>query len=653
MQTRLYARFKSSTFNEAGMMTRKQKSEFEKMYGKTALKIQEAKQVVSQAYQKVIEFIDRKHKWDEWLSPSSFYDYFMNDEFSYVLKNYTKNTIKTPLPFEERLPLTLLEKRKQEGIIYEQKVYEYYKTLYPNDYVIIGKGSREDARNEELKNQTIDEILKGTPFIFQAVLWNKKLKTYGVADILARSDYLSKLVRTMHTNENDEGLDIKAKNLSGNYHYRVIDIKSKTLDVLKDGFSLGNSGSQKYIKAQLWFYNQTLSQIQGYDSKVAYALGKRIKYNKQIEDLFNSSFGIVDFSGKDQDYNEKVPQCISWIKESKNYSYESLLKSKTPLPRKELYPNMCTNVTEEKRVFARHIEEISTLYYCGKKQREKAHEAGIYSFKDKRLTPEILGFSPDTSLYRCVETDMKLEKTGALILPNKEEGLYTNFFKRKDYIAALDFEFVNEPSYEKFPHMGQFEMIFMIGFALRIRTPEFSFLPSEVIDKKVSFTASSLTLEGERQMMIEFITMLNEMPQGEIDLFHWHHTEQTQWNKLIQRHPEEFKKLTKTLNFYDMRKIFVEEPIMVKDAHGFSLKNIVKNLAEKQIIQTTGWTEELECLNGGDAVCLIKEASYIAGKDDVLLDEVPLTKQIETYNQADCQVLIDLYEGIYNYYKPG
>ncbi|GAH17538.1 unnamed protein product, partial [marine sediment metagenome] len=46
-----------------------------------------------------------------------------------------------------------------------------------------------------------------------------------------------------------------------------------------------------------------------------------------------------------------------------------------------------------KKKFAEDIEEISLVWRCGPKQRKAAHDKGIYSWKDPRCTPEVLGIA--------------------------------------------------------------------------------------------------------------------------------------------------------------------------------------------------------------------------------------------------------------------
>ena len=117
---------------------------------------------------------------------------------------------------------------------------------------------------------------QGVPIIHSAPLSNKKNKTYGIADLLVRSDYLNQLV--------DVPIDLpdgRATKLNTDYYYVVIDIKYQTLKLKSDGLHLLNNNSIRAYKAQTWIYNQALGNIQGYTPSCAYILGRRWNYTSK------------------------------------------------------------------------------------------------------------------------------------------------------------------------------------------------------------------------------------------------------------------------------------------------------------------------------------------------------------------------------------
>src|SRR5436305_9145132 len=111
----------------------------------------------------------------------------------------------------------------------------------------------------EKKISTLTLMERGVPIIAQAPLINDANKTFGVADILIRSDYLPVVFNTFTC---DNEINIPAPNLPmiGNttYHYRVIDVKWTTMILCVDGLTIRNEGRFPAYKGQLAVYTATL-----------------------------------------------------------------------------------------------------------------------------------------------------------------------------------------------------------------------------------------------------------------------------------------------------------------------------------------------------------------------------------------------------------
>lgn len=690
MKTRLGTFFNGHIINEAGMMTRGQKKAFDQQYGQTARKVQERKKIFDAIAKmplvpaKIKEMVTTllvpntqevgeevvQRLFDDWVSPSQMKFYFKDDPFMYVLYPTTRSLYNAPNNPNNQTPkaLTFQQKLADDGLYFEKQVYEYYKRQYNYSVVkarevdneingvtkqemIIFESDTHDkmVMNEKKRNETRDAILKGVPIICQGVLWNEELKVFGIADMIVRSDYISKLVTDFKHSNNDEGLDVKAPLLNGNYHYRVIDIKSKTIEILKDGFTMSNNEKHRFYKAQLWCYNSEVSRIQGYDSKTAYILGKRTECLNTKTDVFNQTFGVVDFS-KDVTVRDNVWACLKWIRDSKLFTFEQLMKSKIPLPRHELYPNMKRESDMRKTDFANTIKEISLLYYCGKAQRNKAFSENIFSYDNPSLNAKLLGFK-EGNRQKCVDVDILLSRTNQPIYPPKEAKLKTSFFNEpRDYFAVIDFEFLTEPNFDELPKVSQSEIVFMIGFFMK------NYKTGQTYEK--TFVVNELTPESERQMMHDCFKFyrvnmndnepntLNQNKSKGMVMHHWGNADQTQWNHLC----EKYAFLTDLdITFCDMSEICKQEPIMVCGAHGFSLKSYVKQMIDRKIITSSAWSNT-NCLNGNDAVCYMKKASDECKANNTSLPEHPLVSQVVTYNKADCKVVWELYEGLKLYY---
>ena len=76
---------------------------------------------------------------------------------------------------------------QKKGIDFEKHIVNLIKEKFPVSYV-------SEIYNIENVNKTIELIKKGVPIIHSAPLCNNKNKTYGVADLLVRNDYLNKII---------------------------------------------------------------------------------------------------------------------------------------------------------------------------------------------------------------------------------------------------------------------------------------------------------------------------------------------------------------------------------------------------------------------------------------------------------------------------
>ena len=94
----------------------------------------------------------------------------------------------------------------------------------------------------------------GKPFILQGVLWNPQNRTFGMPDILVRSDWLNQITEQDTIEKHQE--TIRAPALDGDYHYRVVDVKFTTIKFNSSNTQILGQSSQKAYKSQLAIYNR-------------------------------------------------------------------------------------------------------------------------------------------------------------------------------------------------------------------------------------------------------------------------------------------------------------------------------------------------------------------------------------------------------------
>lgn len=227
------------------------------------------------------------------------------------------------------------------GIQFEAKIIDLLKDKFKkNDFITICDNvSRLKLNALSYESQTLEAMQSGIPLIYQSVLmnWNGKLeKSYGLPDLIVRSDYLDKLVKK------DPLISVlrnyRAPNLRGDYHYVIVDIKSRILELSLNDRLIADSNNVSADKCQLCVYNKALGELQGYQPPNAYILARGYKYpnSQPVLDSFEL-LGIVDYDIDDHHYIDKTIDAIDWIRRMRKHGHNWSLIPKPSVP--ELYPN--------------------------------------------------------------------------------------------------------------------------------------------------------------------------------------------------------------------------------------------------------------------------------------------------------------------------
>jgi hypothetical protein len=288
----------------------------------------------------------------------------------------------------------------EQGNQFESAVLSYVKNKFPKKVVQVAF-NKKDIVLESKANETLDLMRKGTPFIYQAVLHDWDSCTFGSPDFIVRSDYLHKLVKvaplTRKEYQMKAGTDFSAKN---RWHYVIVDVKYSTLKLRTDGIHLTNSGNMAAYKAQMYIYHRALTKLQGVAPRHSYLLGRNWAYIKNtITVRGNGPFerlGSINFTDVKLDkwIIERADEAVEWIRRVRN---EGMFWVLSPTPSVyELYPNMSNKYDSpwhwKKQQMSDQLNEITAVWYCGVKQRKRAHDEGITSWTDPELTIEVMGF---------------------------------------------------------------------------------------------------------------------------------------------------------------------------------------------------------------------------------------------------------------------
>lgn len=490
-------------------------------------------------------------------------------------------------------------------------------------------------------NDTINLIKKGTPIIYQGVLHNYDNNTFGMPDLIVRSDYINRLMGYNVILNEEEKINSPKLNLS--YHYKIIDIKHSNIPLRADGIHILNSFSIPAYKAQILIYTMALNNILGIDIKKSFIWGKRYTWKTNgmtYEDSkFLNKLGIIDYDNIDCAYINQTNDAIKWIKTMKE---EGINWNLLPLPScKELYPNMKNDKDSQyrklKNDLSKEIYEITNIWNCGIKRRETAHKHNIYSWNNPNCTAKNMGFVPG-KIASTVDKILQINRqTKDLIKPDIISYDVSNWKDIDDNTMEfyLDFETLNSNIdclikdgviYDKTnPY------IFMIGVGYY---SEFKWIFK-------TFLLKAKNLNAELEMFNDFVEYINNIlvskDKQKCKMYHWSHAEVSAYSSLKYRHSNKINFTNMT--FYDLSKVFINEPITVYGALDFSLKSIAKALNNNNLINSS-WDTTSACSNGLNAMIL---ANNIYNENNEI-DKSNLTmKEIIYYNEIDCKVMWEIH----------
>jgi hypothetical protein len=508
------------------------------------------------------------------------------------------------------------------GILFEEDMIK----MIQNNHNVVKVAEYYDSRNEKKFKETIDLMKKGVPIIYQAVLHNMIDMTYGLPDLLVRSDYINILMGYNVIDSNE--MKIGSPKLGVDWHYKVIDIKHSTIPLNTDQESVSNSSSMMPYKGQIYIYTMALNHILGTMMKTGFIWGKKYESSSQTETNYMNKLGIVQFDNK---LSTKVSDACNWIRDMRTNGMKwSLL----PRPcRWELYPNMKNHMdspfTNVKKEFSKLYYEITSIWNCSFESRMLAHSKGIYGYDNKLFTSKLINLNE-------TKTGITLDKMLDINRNNKDKQVfikpqYISFDRSNWFHKDIDI-LEGFLDYETLTTDNMF--IFMVGFGYINKMNEFLYK---------TFTMKKLTIEDEYDMFTEFFDfvskLLEEYNMKGVKLYHWSNAEVSCFEKFKSKHPVEKFNIFK-YEFYDLSKVFLNEPIVIKGALNYSLKTISKALYSNNMI-TTIWPTDSVCYDGLNAMILALNLYKTIDNNDSIIDN-DIMKEIINYNIIDCKTMYEI-----------
>ncbi len=588
--------------------------------------------------------------WNNMISASSVKNYMLDDPLIDWLKYYNITTLHGNItPAKDHNINTNTNTNNiephtkfimEQGVEFEKNVIDIIKLNIIKPGIMIKQISfKNETQSVDHYNMTLDAMKEGIPIIYQGVLHCMKNKIYGSPDLLVRSDMIKDIFNIDIMNKY-----IKAPLLGSNkFHYLVIDIKHSTITLNCNQEYIRNTNMIPAYKGQIYLYNMMLESAQGYMPRYGFILGKKITYtkNKQIFESYDiiHNIAIIDYKKYDKKMVNKILSAIEWVREMRLNGHEWCI---LPQPsRVELYPNMKNDkdgiYRKIKTELSKELGEITNIWWCGYERRMMAHHKKIYSWKDKRLNAEVMGFN-ETKTAKTIDMILDINRRNKELIRLDDlkkciDRRWLNF--GNDVIEFyIDFETIARNIGQITENDLSGDFIFMVGLGW-IENNNWNFK---------NFIVEKLEDEYEHSMMKNMWHFIEnkmiELNKDNCIFIHWTQAEVVFYNKFKNK---SINNNIPNIVFYDMYKLFLDNNVVVKGAFNFSLKTIGNAMYENKMIETC-WDSNSICSNGLQAMFLAYQM-YNNGINKEVLDSIIY------YNQIDCKIMWEIMRYIRNNIK--
>ena len=581
---------------------------------------------------------DSDEAWEDWVSATRTRNWLEDDPLLDWLARYGADHGFTP---DDRFPgydqrTDMRDFILAKGIAFEERVVTLIRQQLPT--VRISEGPQ-DSRDLAKAEATTEAMRDGVPVIEQAVLMDPQLRTYGIADLLVRSDRLNDLVPDTLTSE-EATLPSPALG-NAPWHYRVVDIKFRTLDLRTDG----SAGTQlAHYMAQVWIYNEALSRTLGMTPSASFLLGRSWDQGKNRGDSCFDRLARVDHDRQITDdrglLSTATLAAVEWIRrlrgEGNNWN---------PLPTPtvpELYPH-ARHLQDQpwhaaKMRIAAELRELTLLPRMNPQKRRDAHARGILCWTDGRASSSTLGITTDAAKCDAVLL-VNRDYPELLVAPKRIEQADPAWRTATPAEFYVDFETVSNlaDDFSHLPHIGGQPLIFQIGCGWledgawqfeqwttkRLTEPD----ESAIIDAWLASVQAQLAARG--------------LSWTDARIYHWSAAETSflvsAYNSARERHPE---RNWPDLPWFDLlQQVIRPEPVAVRGAFNFGLKSVVKGMHAAGLVETS-WTEGPT--DGLGAMIGAWWCDTEAERTGVTLSEIELMAEIGRYNEVDCRSMSEV-----------
>lgn len=507
-----------------------------------------------------------------------------------------------------------------------------------------------DARNLTKAEETFAAMCEGVPIIYQGVLIDAEHQTYGIPDLLIRSDVLQHLFPSSITAQ--ETAEAAPDLPAATWHYRVVDIKFRMLGLLVGG-ELDNSGSAPAYKVQLFIYNRALGRLQGFEPSTSYLLGRGWTQGDARGSSCVERLAPVSQAGtlaNNRQISQAAAEATTWIRRVRSDGANWTVLPEPPVP--ELYPN---NSNDEdgpwhyaKKNIAEALEDLTLLWRVAASGRRQGHEAGVRRWTDPLVTPELVGVTGSRwPKMLAAILDVNRSNDGPPVRPETIRAARDEWHATPALEFYVDFETVNDlaDDFSRMPEKGGQPLIFMVGCG-HLETGRWSF-HSFVVDQLSESEEARIIEEWVRYM--ELVRQRIAPNSDAAPVIHWSPAEvtnfETAYNSARERHNRPDWPLIPCFDF--LQKVVQGEPIVVRGAFAFGLKAVAKAMHAHGLIHTLwgdGPTDGLGAMVG--AWWCQREAKRLS----LRLSQIDLMQETARYNEVDCKVMMEIVRYLRQYH---
>lgn len=500
-----------------------------------------------------------------------------------------------------------------------------------------------DARSFDKARRTVDAMRAGVKAVAQGVLRNPERSTFGVADLLIRSDVIAEWFPEL-ISADEAAMPAPGLGHDG-FHYRPIDVKFHTFDLLQDGH-VGLSAGQLAYAVQVWLYADALGRIQGYTPSASYLLGRSWTCGDDRGDGCFERLARVDHDrwlpNREATIEYVAREAIKWVR---RLHADGASWSALPIPTvPELYPH--ARNTEDapwhaaKAEIADSLRELTLLPRMNPHRRAAAHALGLRRWDDDGVSATALGITAEEGAAQCDVVLAANRSPHPVVIPSRVERVRdwrtpatVEFYVDLETVSNLGDDLIGLPA------VGGQALVFQIGCGQ---------LTSDGSWRFEQWTADRLDRASEGTVLSAWLAHLVHVCRtanaslSESRILHWSPAEpvsvETTYDAARRRHPE--LPWPDSLPWFDvLNELVRREPIGVTGAFSFGLKPIAKAMKQAGLIETTwesGPTDGLGAMIG--AFWCDAEAA----RHNTAMSTIPLMAEIGRYNEIDCRAMAEV-----------